>query len=163
MSDVGVRRGESWLLKDVNWVVDEADRWVVVGPNGAGKSALLSALAGTVEVTTGEVMIEGGDPALVLQATHVDPSLQITVRDAVALARYPHRGIFQRMRAKDREVIDESIERMKITHLAGSQFHQISGGERQRVLVAQGLAQESSVLLLDEPISGLDIVSQALI
>ena len=162
-SGLEVRYGDKIAVSGVDLEVEKGSLLSVIGPNGAGKSALLSALAGTVEVAAGEVMVEGGAPALVLQSTHVHPSLQITVRDAVALARYPHRGIFRRMQANDREAVDESIERMKITHLASNQFHQISGGERQRVLVAQGLAQESSVLLLDEPISGLDIVSQALI
>ena len=159
-SGLEVRYGDKIAVSGVDLEVAKGSLLSVIGPNGAGKSALLSALAGTVEVAAGEVMVEGGAPALVLQATHVDPSLQITVRDAVALARYPHRGIFRRMQAKDREVVDESIERMKITHLASNQFHRISGGERQRVLVAQGLAQESSVLLLDEPILSLIHISE---
>ena len=59
MSNVGVRRGEAWLLKDVNWVVDEADRWVVVGPNGAGKTTALTIAATRMFPTTGEVSILG--------------------------------------------------------------------------------------------------------
>ena len=59
MSNVGVRRGESWLLKDVNWVVDESDRWVVVGPNGAGKTTALTIAATRMFPTTGEVSILG--------------------------------------------------------------------------------------------------------
>ena len=153
-SDLEVRYGDTLAVAGVDLEVPKGSLLSVIGPNGAGKSALLNALAATVE---------GKTPALVLQATDVDRSLPITVREVVSLARYSERGFFRRMRASDREVVDRSLERLDIQHLASRQFHELSGGERQRALVAQGLAQEADVLLLDEPINGLDIVSRSVI
>ena len=162
-SDLEVRYGDTLALAGVDLEVPKGSLLSVIGPNGAGKSALLNALAGTVEPTRGSATVEGKTPALVLQATDVDHSLPITVREVVSLARYSERGFFRRMRASDREAVDRSLERLDIQHLASRQFHELSGGERQRALVAQGLAQEADVLLLDEPINGLDIVSRSVI
>lgn len=162
-SNLQVHYGATLALAGVDLEVPKGSLLSVIGPNGAGKSALLNALAGTVELSDGTVTVEGGAPALVLQATQVDRSLQMTVRDVVSLARYSQKGLFKRFGASDRDTIQRSLDRMAIGHLAHSQFHELSGGERQRVLVAQGLAQDAAVLLLDEPINGLDIVSRSLI
>ena len=162
-SNLQVHYGETLALAGVDLEVPKGSLLSVIGPNGAGKSALLNALAGTIEISDGTVNVEGGAPALVLQATQVDRTLQMTVRDVVSLARYSKRGLLKRFSASDRDIVQRSLERMAIGHLTHSQFHELSGGERQRVLVAQGLAQEAAVLLLDEPINGLDIVSRSLI
>ena len=132
----------------------------VIGPNGAGKSAFLKALAGTVELHRGEVSLQGSRPSFVLQSTDVDPSLPISVRDVVSLARYPIRGIFKRFQKEDHDAIENALDRLNIRDLEKTQFHELSGGQRQRVLLAQGLAQDSNVMLLDEPITGLDVVSR---
>tara|TARA_Y100000766_G_scaffold284914_1_gene305372 strand:+ start:538 stop:1293 length:756 start_codon:yes stop_codon:yes gene_type:complete len=158
-----VRYGDTVAVSGVNLEVAKGSLLSIIGPNGAGKSALLNALAGTLELSAGELTIEGNSPALVLQATEVDEALPITVREVVSLARYPARGLFGRMRSKDRALIDRSLERLHIEHLAKRQFRELSGGERQRTLVAQGLAQGADVLLLDEPINGLDLVSRSVI
>ena len=159
-SDLEVRYGDTLAVAGVDLEVPKGSLLSVIGPNGAGKSALLNALAGTVAPTRGSATVEGKTPALVLQATDVDRSLPITVREVVSLARYSERGFFGRMRATDREVVAKSLERLNIQHLASRQFHELSGGERQRALVAQGLAQEADVLLLDEPTSSLDSKSE---
>jgi len=158
-----VRYGDTLALTGVDLNVPKGSLLSVIGPNGAGKSALLNALAGTIQPTKGKATVEGEAPALVLQATEVDRSLPIKVREVVSLARYSKLGFLRRMRSDDREAIDRSLKRLNIEHLADRQFHELSGGERQRTLVAQGLAQEADVLLLDEPINGLDIVSRSLI
>ena len=136
----------------------------VIGPNGSGKSTLLAAIAGLVEPSAGSVTVDASTaPALVLQATDVDPSLPITVRDTVGLARYPRLGLLRRFGRDDRRSVDDAMERLNVADLAGRQLHELSGGQRQRVLVAQGLAQGSDVVLLDEPLTGLDVVSRDLI
>ena len=162
-TNLEVRYGKNVALTDVNLDVPSGSILSVIGPNGAGKSALLKALAGAVEIHSGEIEITGPSPAFVMQSTDVDPSLPISVKDVVSLARYANRGPFKRFRKEDRQAIDNAIERLNLSDLAKKQLHELSGGQRQRVLVAQGLAQESDVLLLDEPVNGLDIVSRDLI
>ena len=158
-----VRHGNTVALSGVDLRVQGGASLAVIGPNGSGKSTLLAALAGTVVPSAGSARVAGPAPALVLQATDVDKSLPITVRDTVSLARYPTVGLFRRFRPADRDLIDRALTRMAIEDLAPRQLHDLSGGQRQRVLVAQGLAQESDVLLLDEPVNGLDLVSRAVI
>lgn len=158
-----VRHGNTVALSGVDLRVQGGASLAVIGPNGSGKSTLLAALAGTVVPSAGSARVAGPAPALVLQATDVDKSLPITVRDTVSLARYPTVGLFRRFRPADRDAIDRALTRMAIEDLAPRQLHDLSGGQRQRVLVAQGLAQESDVLLLDEPVNGLDLVSRAVI
>ena len=159
-SELEVRYGKTVALTCVNIEIPAGSLVCVIGANGAGKSAFLKALAGTVELHRGEVSLHGPRPSFVLQSTDVDPSLPISVRDVVSLARYPIRGIFKRFRKEDHDAIENALDRLNIRDLEKIQFHELSGGQRQRVLLAQGLAQKSNVMLLDEPITGLDIVSR---
>ena len=162
-TNLEVRYGKTVAVTDVNLDVPSGSILSVIGPNGAGKSALLKALAGAVEIHSGEIEITGPSPAFVMQSTDVDPSLPISVKDVVSLARYANLGPFKRFRKEDRQAVDNAIERLNLSDLAKKQLHELSGGQRQRVLVAQGLAQDSNVLLLDEPINGLDLVSRDII
>ena len=162
-SELEVRYGKTVALTCVNIEIPAASLVCVIGANGAGKSAFLKALAGTVELHRGEVSLQGSRPSFVLQSTDVDPSLPISVRDVVSLARYPIRGIFKRFQKEDHDAIENALDRLNIRDLEKTQFHELSGGQRQRVLLAQGLAQDSNVMLLDEPITGLDIVSRNII
>lgn len=162
-NDLRAAYGELTAVSDVNIEVFDSCSLAVIGPNGSGKSTLLGVLAGTVPAAGGTATITGPTPALVLQATNVDRSLPITVRDTVALARYPSLGLFRRFGPADNEAIDSAMERLQIDDLANTQLHELSGGQRQRVLVAQGLAQQSDVLLLDEPVNGLDVTSRSII
>jgi ABC-type Mn2+/Zn2+ transport system ATPase subunit len=135
----------------------------VIGPNGSGKSTLLSAIVGLLPAAAGRIDVDRRRVALVLQATDVDRSLPITVRETVRMGRYPHRGMFGRFRREDRCAIEEAMDATGVSDLAGRQLHELSGGQRQRVLVAQGLAQRADLLLLDEPITGLDVTTRELI
>lgn len=158
-----VRYDDVVVLSGVDLEVAGGSSLAVIGPNGSGKSTLLGVLAGTVQPSGGTVIVNGPPPAFVLQSTDVDPSLPITVLDTVAMARYPSLGLLGRFRQTDRIAVSAALDRLDIADLASRQLHELSGGQRQRVLVAQGLAQESNVLLLDEPITGLDLTSQAII
>jgi ABC-type Mn2+/Zn2+ transport system ATPase subunit len=142
----------------------------VIGPNGSGKSTLLSALLGLVPVAAGRLRVLGVDPesardrvSYVMQATPVPRVTPITVREVVGLGRYAERGMFGRFRASDHRAIDDALARMEIGHLARRHMHELSGGQRQRVLIAQGIVQEHELLVLDEPLTGLDINSAATI
>ena len=138
----------------------------VIGPNGSGKTTLLHALAGLLPAAGGSLEVLGTTPerartriGYVLQSMIVPPTTPMTVREAVGMGRYTSRGWFGRFRADDRRSVREAMQRMQIEDLAGRHLHELSGGQRQRVYVAQGMVQEHRALLLDEPLTGLDVVS----
>jgi manganese transport system ATP-binding protein len=136
----------------------------LIGPNGSGKSTLLNAIAGLIEPSSGaiEVVTSGhGSRSIsyVLQTTKVNDALPITVREVVTMGRYATTGGHQRLKAGDLAAIDEAIRRMGIGDLEELHLGDLSVGQRQRVFVAQGLAQDHDILLLDEPLTGLDITS----
>jgi manganese transport system ATP-binding protein len=136
----------------------------LIGPNGAGKSTLLHALAGILRPRSGTLELPAGrgrrDVGYVLQATKVNEHLPLTVRETVTMGRYAQRGPLRPLRAEDRRAVQRAMERLLIADLAGRPLHEMSSGMRQRTFVAQGLAQEASLLLLDEPITGLDVLSR---
>ncbi|MBL1291477.1 zinc ABC transporter ATP-binding protein AztA [Streptomyces sp. NPDC057067] len=136
----------------------------VVGPNGSGKSTLLGVIAGVIRVTAGKVE-HGTDKrvAYVTQRSNVADVLPLTVRDAVSMGRWAHRGLWRRLTRRDQDVAESSMSRLGISSLAHRQLGELSGGQRQRAFVAQGLAQEADLLLLDEPATGLDATAQQLI
>ncbi|MGI9607974.1 MAG: metal ABC transporter ATP-binding protein [Acidimicrobiales bacterium] len=158
-----VRFGETVALSRVDLLVPAGTSLAVIGPNGSGKSTLLGTLAGTIDPHAGSTHVAGPPPALVMQSTEIDKSLPVTVRDAVAMARYSSLGLFSRFRDADRTAVEGALSRTAIEDLADRQLHDLSGGQRQRVLVAQGLAQDADVILLDEPMTGLDVVSRSII
>lgn len=157
-----VRYDGTVALRDVDLSVPAGSSVAVIGPNGSGKSTLLKAMAGIQPAASGSVQ-RNGDVAFVLQSTDVDRSVPISVRDTVAMARYPSLGLWRRFGPTDRAIVHEAMRRLSVDDLADRQLHDLSGGQRQRVMVAQGLAQDAEALLLDEPVTGLDVVSRALI
>jgi iron complex transport system ATP-binding protein len=138
----------------------------VIGPNGSGKSTLLNALAGLLIPRQGNLTVLGRPPgrsrrhvAYVLQSTKVNEVMPVTVRETVAMGRYAELGLWGFPTAAHRRATQRAMERLEVADLAGLHLHELSGGQRQRVFVAQGLAQEAELLLLDEPFTGLDLVS----
>jgi ABC-type Mn2+/Zn2+ transport system ATPase subunit len=159
-----VQRGTATALR-IDALDIPAGVTTLVGPNGSGKSTLLHAIAGLLPVS-GEVRVLGHDPAAarrsvayVLQTQHVAAQLPVTAREVVSLGRTPSVGPIRRLRRVDREAVDRALERMELTALADRHLTEMSGGQRQRVFIAQGLVQDAEVLLLDEPVAGLDMVS----
>ena len=142
----------------------------VIGPNGSGKSTVLSAIAGLIEPRSGSIEVLGTTPlgarpkvSYVLQSTVVPKVTPITVREVVALGRYPTLGLLRPFRKDDKAAVSDAMETMGITDLADRHMHELSGGQRQRVVIAQGLVQPHELLLLDEPLTGLDFTSAATI
>jgi ABC-type Mn2+/Zn2+ transport system ATPase subunit len=163
--DLVLSRGGRTVVEACDLTID-AGITSLVGPNGSGKSTLLHAIAGLLTPSAGSVTVFGAPPvevrrriAYVLQAQHTPSNLPVTVREVVALGRAPLRGLVGRMRAADRDAIREAIDRVDLGDLAGRHLSELSGGQRQRTFVAQGLAQQADLLLLDEPTAGLDIAS----
>lgn len=136
----------------------------IIGPNGSGKSTLLNSLAGVIEPRSGTLRVLGESPgrgrvAYVMQSLAFPAGTPITVREAVAMGLYPKLGWFRRPSADDRARVTRAMERLRITDLATRHLDELSGGQRQRVYVAQGITQPHEALLLDEPLTGLDLVS----
>jgi manganese transport system ATP-binding protein len=142
----------------------------VIGPNGSGKSTLLSALAGLLEPRRGSIQVLGTTPAearrriaYVLQSTKVNEVMPITVGETVLMGRYADTGPFRLLTRDDRRSCRLALERLGIDDLVTRHLTELSGGQRQRVFVAQGLVQGADLLLLDEPITGMDLVSTEMI
>lgn len=167
---VTVRAGGRALLDDVSVRLPPGSMTVLLGPNGAGKTTLIRTLAGIRAADAGEVglgttPLRGlGRTAIARQCAYLPQqaptSFDLRVEDAVALGRYPYLGAWGGLRRADYERIHWAMERVGVTALRDRALPTLSGGERQRVFIARALAQEAPVLLLDEPITALDIGRQ---
>ena len=166
VNGVTTNRGANYALKDVTFQVSAGERIAVVGPNGAGKSTLFKLIVGTLKPNQGEVNIFGHGPdghiciAYVPQRNQIDWAFPVTVEDVVMMGRVGQIGFFRWPRRQDWSVVHRSLERVGAAHLAKKQIGELSGGQQQRVFVARALAQEAELLLLDEPLTGLDTPSQ---
>lgn len=144
----------------------------LIGPNGSGKTTLLRVLAGLQTPTTGTIhrpspsngpVRQGSGVAYVSQHQHQHSWIPLTVREVMAIGRYGRTGLVRPFRRVDRSAIAEAAERLEVVDLLDRSFGALSGGQRQRVLVAAALVAQADCLLLDEPITGLDLVSQEII
>ena len=166
VNGVTTTRGNQYALEDISFVVHERERVAVVGPNGAGKSTLLRLIVGTLKPGTGQVNIYGHGPddhiciAYVPQRNQIDWSFPATVEDVVMMGRVDKIGLFSWPRRRDWELVKTSLERVNATKLAKRQVGELSGGQQQRVFIARALAQEAELLLMDEPLTGLDLPNQ---
>jgi iron complex transport system ATP-binding protein len=160
-------RGARPVLHGVSLALAAGEAVALIGPNAAGKSTLVRALAGLLRPSSGEVRLMGRElrgwsrdalaQAVALVAPEVSGASALTVRDRVALGRYPHRGPFRPFDAADHEAVARALGQTGIEHLAERPLGTLSAGERQLATLARGLAQEPRVLLLDEPAAHLDI------
>lgn len=170
LDGVGVELGGTAILKDVSLFAPEGEFLAVVGPNGAGKTTLLRTCNGLLSPDEGTVTLDGTDVcglsarsigrlvATVPQETHL--AFDFDVADVVAMGRTPHRSRFATTTEADRTAVDSALERTETAQFADRSVDDLSGGERQRVVFARALAQETPVLLLDEPTASLDINHQ---
>jgi iron complex transport system ATP-binding protein len=143
---------------------------VIIGPNGCGKSTLLRGLCNLLPPSTGQVLLDGHNIArlpprklakevgLLPQSAQAPPG--ITVVDLVARGRYPHQGPFRQQSVEDERIVAMSMDAAGVSDLAHHEVETLSGGQRQRVWIALVLAQETPILLLDEPTTYLDIAHQ---
>lgn len=163
----GLAFGRRTLLAGVSRGFKRGSLVALIGRNGSGKSTMLKALAGINTAYTGEIRYEGrdlrrltpGELALILAVVTTErPRISsFTCRDLVALGRAPYTNWTGRLSAADRAVIDTSLERVGMADFANRQLDSLSDGEAQRVLIAKAFAQDTPVMLLDEPTSFLDI------
>ncbi len=154
------------VLQNVDLSVRPGSLVGVIGPNGGGKSTLFKTILGLQRSWSGEVLVEGrrGKPGHVIgyvpQTETVDWSFPVRVRDVAMMGRYPRIGLLRRAGRHDVEMVDRALEQVGMLEYRDAQIGNLSGGQRQRVFIARALAQEPSILLLDEPVSGVDAVTQ---
>jgi iron complex transport system ATP-binding protein len=167
--NVRVRRGDRIVLEDASLSLSPGEALALVGPNAAGKSTLVRTLASLLRPESGSVTLDGRDLGLwsrdalaraIALVTADDVGALLTVRDRVALGRYPHRGPFRPFEAGDHAAVDRALDLTGAAHLASRRLGTLSAGERQLAALARGLAQEPRVLLLDEPGAHLDVGHQ---
>jgi iron complex transport system ATP-binding protein len=158
------------ILRDLTASIPQGSLVGLVGPNGAGKSTLLRAATGHVPLSNGSVQITGTPLTQLSQREisrrvcflpqNVGLDFPFTVREVVAMGRNPHLGRFQTFSKTDDETVVRSMRQATVEDLAERPVTELSGGEKQRVLLARSLATEAPILLLDEPMTSLDILHQ---
>ena len=165
LEDVTVELGGHMALNNVTFDVGAGTLMGVVGPNGAGKSTLFNAIAGLLPVRQGKVTLHSVDQgrgalAYVPQRESVNWRFPVTVMDVVMMGRCCRLGWFRRPGRRDRELVKACLGRVGLWDHRSALMTELSGGQRQRVFVARALAQEASVILLDEAFSGVDVGAQ---
>ena len=162
VQNLSVKYESGYALDDVSFELNAAQRLAVVGPNGAGKSTLFKIIAGVAQGYHGQVTISGHEPsghiciAYVPQRSQVDWSFPVTVEDVVMMGRIGKMGLFRNPTRRDWQLVHSALETVGITPLAKRQISQLSGGQQQRMFIARALAQEAELMLMDEPLTGLD-------
>lgn len=170
VENLSVELGGRTVLEDAELAVDRGEIVGLIGPNGAGKTTLLRTILGLLRPAAGRVTVDGR-PArpgrtpvgYVPQRHEFAWEFPISVANAVATGLTGRLGLFRRPGAADWEAVAGALDRVRMTDLADRPIGQLSGGQHQRVLVARALALRPSLLLLDEPFTGLDMPTQDLL
>lgn len=156
------------VIKELDLDIQKGEFFALLGPNGSGKTTLFKLITGQLPIQQGEILIdekpitsfsklEKAKKVAVL-TQEVQVSFDYTVEEIISLGRYPHQtGIFKSLSKEDKKVMEYVMRKTRITKFRDTQFRKLSGGEKQRVLLAKALAQEPEILLLDEPTNHLDI------
>lgn len=156
-------------LKDASFEIPTGSIAALVGVNGSGKSTLFKAIMGFIPVRQGSVEILGQDAKLALkgvnvayvpQAEEVDWNFPVLVEDVVMMGRYGHMNFLRIANAKDKDAVDIALQRVGMDEFRKRQIGELSGGQKKRVFLARALAQESQVILLDEPFTGVDVKTE---
>ncbi len=165
---VTYRNGHT-ALQDASFELPHGTITALVGINGSGKSTLFKAIMGLVRLATGSISVLGmpaeqalrkKQTAYVPQAEEVDWDFPVLVEDVVMMGRYGHMGPLRIARRADHEAVDAALERVDMSALRKRQIGELSGGQRKRVFLARALAQDSRIILLDEPFTGVDVKTE---
>jgi zinc transport system ATP-binding protein len=167
---VSFRYGEGPLvLRDVDLGIERGELVAIAGPNGGGKTTLVRLVLGLERPTSGQALL-WGEPAqrfsrrrtlgYLAQRAQVQLDAPATVEEVVSAGRLAAGGLLGPLRARDRALVDEAIERVGLTSVRRQPLSRLSGGQQQRAFIAKALAGEPSLLVLDEPTTGVDVESQ---
>ena len=162
--------GKKTIAENLNVTIPDGHFTAIIGPNGCGKSTLLRTLSRLMTPTHGHVFLDGEHiqhyaskevaRRIGLLAQNATTPGDITVQELVARGRYPHQPLFTRWREEDERAVAKAMQATGVTNLASQSVDTLSGGQRQRVWIAMVLAQETAIMLLDEPTTWLDISHQ---
>lgn len=162
--------GKKTIAENLNVTIPDGHFTAIIGPNGCGKSTLLRTLSRLMTPTQGHVFLDGEHiqhyaskevaRRIGLLAQNATTPGDITVQELVARGRYPHQPLFTRWREEDERAVANAMQATGVTNLASQSVDTLSGGQRQRVWIAMVLAQETAIMLLDEPTTWLDISHQ---
>lgn len=161
------------VLKDISLQFEAGKVTTLLGPNGSGKTTLLKLILGLLKPDTGEICIDGrslsdlspkerAQTLAYVPQKHV-PAFAYRVLEIVIMGRHPYTDLFARTAGKDVDIAISCLDHLHIAHLAERPYTELSGGEQQLVLIARALAQQARVLILDEPVSGLDYGNQVML
>ena len=157
------------VLREVDLRIQQGEFVAIAGPNGGGKTTLIRLILGLERPETGEALLFGEAAGsfsrrhtlgYLAQRTRLGTEAPATVREVVSAGRMATGGLFGPLRARDRAIIEEAIARVGLTQRASSSIQTLSGGQQQRAFIAKALAAEPSLLVLDEPTSGVDVQAQ---
>jgi zinc transport system ATP-binding protein len=157
------------VLREVDLRIQQGEFVAIAGPNGGGKTTLIRLILGLERPASGEALLFGESAGsfsrrhtlgYLAQRTRLGTEAPATVREVVSAGRMATGGLFGPLRARDRAIIDEAIARVGLTQRASSSIQTLSGGQQQRAFIAKALAAEPSLLVLDEPTSGVDVEAQ---
>jgi len=170
VKNLGFKVREQIILEDVSFEIFEGEYIAIIGPNGGGKTTLTRLLLDLEKSTSGSIKIFGKELKkfkewdkvgyVPQRASLVDENFPATVEDIVKMGRIAKRGVFAGISAEDREKVDDAMMKMDILDLKEKMVGTLSGGQRQRVMIARALASSPKILILDEPNTGVDMVSQ---
>lgn len=173
MSDIALKTehlsffyGEKTILDDLSLMFEKQKFYAVLGPNGCGKTTLLRRLAGNQKPQSGSVLLDGGTDIFTVPRKTLAKRISflpqhrtvpdIPVETLVSHGRFPYLGLARRLSAEDRDIVESAMISAHVEHLAARPLPTLSGGERQRVYIAMLLAQNTDIVLLDEPTTYLD-------
>ncbi|GAB4268550.1 MAG: ABC transporter ATP-binding protein [Candidatus Rifleibacteriota bacterium] len=161
------------VLSEISFNIAEGKITTILGPNGSGKTTLLKLILGLLQPAKGTIRLfeknleeyslkERAKLLAYVPQKHA-PAFSYNVIDVVAMGRHPHGSLFQGTTRHDLEISESSLERLGITHLKDRPYTELSGGEQQLVLIARALTQQARILVMDEPVSGLDYGNQLML
>lgn len=167
LHDVSVAYGSKMVLNDITLDIEAGEFVGVIGPNGAGKTTLLNAILAMVPLRRGQILVHGRPIAQMRRAVAympqreaVDWTFPVVVEDVVLMGRQPRLGFGRHAIRHDRAVVEWALTQVQMLAERRAPIGQLSGGQQQRVFLARALAQEGDLLLLDEPLTGVDATTQ---
>lgn len=155
------------IFNDLSLSFEQGDFCSILGPNGSGKTTMLKCIVGLLQPSGGTISLDGkpmGEYKMMDMARKIayvpqyqDIVFDISVFDYVMLGRNPYQTPWELQRAEDKEIVEEMLQKCNVWHYRDTLIQSLSGGERQRVMIARAMAQQTGVMLLDEPLSNIDV------